>query len=83
MLSFILYRSYTENGVATTIRGTFLLIVRPGCSFISRSSSFPPFGNCQSNLCKRLTNKLSFVVIAKAIPGHPLLPAPNGIKSKS
>ena len=58
-------------------------MVCPVHSVMSKSSPFAPWGNAQSNLCTRFVNKRSLVAIANVIPGHPLLPAPNGINWKS
>ncbi|CAN1845701.1 hypothetical protein LINPERHAP1_LOCUS37935, partial [Linum perenne] len=49
----------------------------------SKSSAFLPPGNDQSNLCNKQANVISIDAVAKLIPGQPLLPAPNGISSKS
>ncbi|KAA3463201.1 rhodanese-like domain-containing protein 11, chloroplastic isoform X2 [Gossypium australe] len=57
-------------------------MVRPTVSVMSKSISFAPPGNDQSNLCTRFAKRSSFIAIANKIPGQILLPELNGISSK-
>ncbi|CAN1127215.1 hypothetical protein LINPERHAP2_LOCUS3890, partial [Linum perenne] len=50
---------------------------------ISRSSFFIPRGISQSNLYTKLASDNSTFTSPKCNPGHILLPAPNGVSSKS
>ncbi|CAI0450793.1 unnamed protein product, partial [Linum tenue] len=50
---------------------------------MSSSSTLIPSGKLQSNPFTIFASTNSFVAMANEIPGQPLLPAPNGISSKS
>ena len=67
----------------STVRSSFFLLTdNPKTSVMSRSSSFIPFGNFQSKWNNNWASGSSTFGSANNMPGHILLPAPNGINSK-
>lgn len=50
--------------------------------FHIQSSILIPGGNFQSKRCSKFARASSLNGMAKFIPGHPLLPTPNGINTK-
>ncbi|WRX20487.1 hypothetical protein QQP08_012974 [Theobroma cacao] len=63
-------------------RSFFLLTVMPKHSVMSKSSQLLPFGSFQSKWYSNCARGSSMLGSANDMPGHILLPAPNGIYSK-
>ncbi|KAK9734003.1 hypothetical protein RND81_04G107500 [Saponaria officinalis] len=64
------------------IRGSSLWTDVPQASAMNESLCVSP-GNSHSKCPTRFANTSSALTVANDIPGHPRLPAPNGINSKS